>query len=119
MRLKRMVSLCSKGFLSPVVLVIIVISNGDRLPRPQKFHAKQRRAADAGALGIAVGDDVTEASLILCRGDKGAHHAQIVIKLPVIQNVQPEIIASWVSVTPQIAEVLHKYKSGIVLRLFD
>jgi hypothetical protein len=55
-------------------------------------------------------DDGAKSALILCRSDEGADHAALVVRLDVVQDVEPEIIARLLRVSVQVTEVLHEHE---------
>src|SRR5678816_3316254 len=59
----------------------------------------------------------TEACLVLGRRDKRADHAAIIVRLSIVQNVQPEGKATRIRIAMQITEVLHQHKRRIVFSL--
>src|SRR6266536_2445049 len=69
---------------------------------------------DVRAFGITSRHDSTETLLILARGEKRAYHAAIVCYKRVVHDSQPEVVATLVRITPQVAKVLHQHKCRIV-----
>src|SRR5712691_8083448 len=69
------------------------------------------------ALGIRGGCYGTESVLILSRGNKGADHASVVVWLAIVQHVQPEQVAFFIRVAPEVAKVFHRDKGWVVFPL--
>src|SRR6266705_4799845 len=86
---------------------------------PERRHYARLAAffSSSSALSIAVRHHRAESQLIFTRGDEGAHHAAIVPCFTSIQNIQPEVIAASVRITPQVAEVLKQNKRLVVFCL--
>ena len=74
---------------------------------------------DARALGVAVRSDRAEPLLIFRGSNERAHHAAKIIRLAIIEDVEPKVVAAHIHVAPQIAEVFHQHKRGIELAVFE
>src|SRR5437899_581102 len=66
-------------------------------------------------VGVAARHHRTEPQLIFRRGEERTDHAVIVVRLAVLDYVQPEVVAALVYVAMQVAEVLNQHKGRIVL----
>src|SRR5207249_3728220 len=67
------------------------------------------------AVTVAARYSGTETQLVLIRRDERADHCAIVVRLAVVDYVQPEVEAALIQIAAEIAEVLHQHKSWVVL----
>src|SRR6266536_1045120 len=68
---------------------------------------------DVCAFGVTSRHVSSKPLLIFARGEKRANHAVVVGDRWVVDDPQPEIVATRVRITPQVAKVLHQDKCPI------
>ena len=47
----------------------------------------------------------TEATLVFSRCNKGANHAAIVVRIAVVKNVEPKVVAGLIRISPEAGSV--------------
>src|SRR6185295_10613133 len=71
-----------------------------------------KRCLLLSAVLIATRDDGAEAALVLVGSDKGTDHRAIIVRVAVVQVIQPEIVTCLIRRPPQVAKVLHQHERG-------
>src|SRR6266536_1229898 len=62
-----------------------------------------------------MGCDGTEAMLILLRSHESANHRTIVVRLAIVQHVEPELVTFAFRIAFEVTKIFHQYKRRVVL----